>query len=403
MTNNKKMLAITIICISLFQMGMVGLTPVISAISNAFPDASELAAQMATTFLNLILVVVSLLSGVISRIISRRWMAIIGISLLIIVAVCGYFFTLGLWAVYLWSGLLGAGTGLFVPAASSMMIDYLGAEERKTVVGRQTAAVNLGGVVLSMCSGILAAQRWNNAYLVFISAIPVLVMCIKYIPQEQVQMRIPKEKSEAKVQMKIPAVVWSCTFQTMIFAAFYFTFSTNISLLLAEKSYGESSLAGTVTAIFMLGGCICGLLFRRVSGILKSKTAIGAFILLAMSFLVIYFIDGLTSLFLAAFIGGGSLSIIFPFFLVSIADHVDPAISVISTSLIISVGPNLGSFLSPMIITNISLLTGNTTVVFRFFVAAVLSLLVACALLMIDIVKRRKKCLSDVGLERNLL
>lgn len=70
----KKMLVLTMLCISLFQMGMVGLAPVVSAVVDAFPGTSALAAQMATTFLNLVLVGVALLSGTISRHFGRRKM-----------------------------------------------------------------------------------------------------------------------------------------------------------------------------------------------------------------------------------------------------------------------------------------------------------------------------------------
>ena len=77
----KKMLVLTMLCISLFQMGMVGLAPVVSAVVDAFPGTSALAAQMATTFLNLVLVGVALLSGTISRHFGRRKMCAGGMLL----------------------------------------------------------------------------------------------------------------------------------------------------------------------------------------------------------------------------------------------------------------------------------------------------------------------------------
>ena len=131
----KKMLVLTMLCISLFQMGMVGLAPVVSAVVDAFPGTSALAAQMATTFLNLVLVGVALLSGTISRHFGRRKMCAGGMLLFALAGICGAFFTVGLWAVFVWSAFLGAGTGLFVPAVSSMMIDYLDDGERSAVAG----------------------------------------------------------------------------------------------------------------------------------------------------------------------------------------------------------------------------------------------------------------------------
>ena len=75
---------------------------------------------------------------------------------------------------------------------------------------------------------------------------------------------------------------------------------------------------------------------------------------------------------LAAMVGGGSLSLIFPYYVVTIADRVDPAVSVLSASLIVCIGPNFGSFISPMIITNLAGLIGGA-VTDRFLLAGALA------------------------------
>lgn len=378
---NKKPVAATILCISMFQMGMVALAPVIASISTAFPNASQLSAQLAATFLNLVLVIVALFSGAISRAIGRRSMCVAGLGLFVLAAVCGTFLSRSLFAVYLWSAFLGAGTGLFVPCVSSMLLDYFSDEERPRIAGLQTSAVNLGGVALSLLAGILASGRWSRAYLSFLLALPVLCMCLRWLPKEG---RAGGDDRPAP-RARIPAIVWSYAAQTTLFAIIYFAFSTNVSLLLEERSLASSSLSGLATAAFMLGGCAFGFLFNPVMKRLKKRTAIGAFVLLAASYLVIYFFDGLFPLLLGAFVGGGSLSLIFPFFLVRLGGRVDPSVTVLSTSLILSVGPNLGSFLSPVVLTGLAGLTGADSVAFRFLAAALLALLLAAVLLLLSL------------------
>ena len=337
----KKMLVLTMLCISLFQMGMVGLAPVVSAVVDAFPGTSALAAQMATTFLNLVLVGVALLSGTISRHFGRRKMCAGGMLLFALAGICGAFFTVGLWAVFVWSAFLGAGTGLFVPAVSSMMIDYLDDGERSAVAGLQTAFVNLGGMALSFLAGLLAGTVWSNAYLVFLAAVPVLFLCLRFLPRDE---PAPVQVTSRDRPAKLPAAVWLATLQTFLFAVLYFAFSTNISLLLTERGVTDTAMSGTATAVFMLGGCLFGFVFTRLLNLCKERTACLAFVLLAVSYLTIYCLDGSAVLFAAAFVGGGSLSLIFPYFLVTIAGQVNPSASVMASSLIISVGPNLGSF-----------------------------------------------------------
>ena len=86
--------------------------------------------------------------------------------------------------------------------------------------------------------------------------------------------------------------------------------------------------------------------------------------------------------------GGGSLSVIFPFFLVTIAGQVDPTVSVMASSLILSVGPNLGSFVSPMILTNLSRLLFGPGVSGRFLLAAILAVSLAGVLFALGLKKR---------------
>ena len=385
MKQNKKPLIITMLLVSLFQMGMVALSPVVASITTAFPGTSQTVAQLAMTFLCLMLVIFALFSGAIAQRFGRRFMCAAGMLLCAVAGICGTFFTVGLWAVYLWSAFLGAGTGLFVPAVSSMMIDYLEDDERNKVAGIQTAFVNLGGMLLSFFSGILATQRWCNAYLVFLAAAPVLVLSLKCIPAEQNQEKVKAAAGQTK--SRIPAIVWLAALQTFLFAILYFAFSTNVSLLISERALGGTSLSGTATSVFMLGGCLFGFIFNKVMHTCKGATPSVAFLLVAASYLLIYFTDSVGALMVGAFIGGGSLSLIFPYFLIAIAGKVDASVSVISSSLILSVGPNFGSFVSPMILTNISNAVFGPVVAARFLLAAIAAIVMAVLLFLLQLKK----------------
>ena len=369
----KQPLIFTIIAISMFQMGMVALSPVVSSITTAFPGTSSQTAQLAMTFLPLILVVFALLSSPISKRIGRRKMAIIGLTLTVFVGIAAPFLTVSIGIVFLWSGLLGAGAGLFVPVASSLMVDYFDDQERQQVAGWQTAGVNLGGVLLSILAGLLAGLRWNRAYLVYLLAFPAILLCLRYLPRQDV---VQTAQADTKRQ-RIPGIVWTASLQTFVFAVIYFAFTTNISLLLVEKGQTSTTVAGIATAVFMLGGCIFGFVFPRLLNRCKDLTPSAAFVLLALSYLLIYVTDGLVPLMIGAIVGGGSLSIIFPYFVVSVGRKVDASISVLSTSLILSVAPNLGSFVSPVIVNFITGLVGGTTVNARFLVCAVAAVLLA--------------------------
>lgn len=384
MKRGKRALIATMLLVSMFQMGMVALSPVVASITAAFPGTSQTTAQLAMTFLCLVLVVCAAFSGQISRAVGRRAMCAGGMLLTALAGVFGALLTRALWTVFVWSAMLGAGTGLFVPAVSSMMIDYLTDDERGRVAGLQTALVNLGGMLLSFFSGVLAAGRWCNAYLVFVAAAPIFALSLRGIPPEPERTR----GSVRTTRSRIPGAVWLAA-QTFVFAILYFAFSTNISLLIEERAIGGTSLSGTATAVFMLGGCLFGFVFDPVRKRLRGATPACAFLLVAVSYLLIFVTDHVAVLMLAGFLGGGSLSLIFPYFLVTIAGQVDASVSVASSSLILSVGPNLGSFVSPMFLTTLSDAVFGPVVAARFLLAGVAAAGLAVVVLWLNKSKRK--------------
>jgi MFS family permease len=374
---NKKSISITILCVSLLQMGMVVLSPVLSSIAQVFPQVPQVAIQTAATFLNLILVITALFSGKITQLIGRKYTICLGMVLFLLVAFCGQFFTVNIGMVYLWSGLLGLGTGLFVPSASSMILDCFDGQERTTLAGRQTAAVNLGGVMLSLLSGLLARHIWNQAYLSFLLALPILILCLVALPKETSKRKKPVTvTNHTKSKGLLPKSVWLCTLQAVLFGIVYFTFSTNAALLLSQRGWNNTTISGLYSAVFMLGGGIFGFCFDRIYALLKERTAVGAFLLVSFSFLGTGLISSLPVMMVCAFFGGGSLSMVFPYYLLRIGRATTPENSVLATSMIMSVGPNLGSFLSPIIITSLASLIPNAQPSARFLVAAALAVII---------------------------
>ncbi|MCD7770355.1 MAG: hypothetical protein LUH36_09635, partial [Oscillospiraceae bacterium] len=89
MSKDQKKISIVVVAVSMFQMGMVALSPIISALGEAFPNASQLATQMTNTFLCLIMVFFAIFAGSISQRIGRRSMVIISMALLIAASIGG--------------------------------------------------------------------------------------------------------------------------------------------------------------------------------------------------------------------------------------------------------------------------------------------------------------------------
>ncbi len=385
-----KTLSITLLSVSIFQMSMVALAPILAALATAFPSAPQLAVQMAGSFLCLIMVLFALLANAISAAIGRRRMILTAMALMIAAAVGGTVLHSTLLLVYLWTTLVGASVGLFVPAVFSMMMDMYDDEGRTTVTSLQSMMVGVGGVVLSLLTGVLASKHWNNAFLAFLLAIPPLILSLRNIPSEEDILKslpankLPASETATAGYKDVPGFVWLAALQTFLFAILYFVFSTNISLYMAEKAYSSTSLMGAVTSVFMLGTCVSSLLLKAALGRFGRFTPAFATGLLALSYLVLRMTGALPLIFAAAFVGGSTLGFVFPFFVVTVGARVDASLSILASSLIISVAPNFGSFLSPLVITPLTGLFGGQTVGARFLLGAILAVLLAIGMILLS-------------------
>lgn len=235
MSKEQKKISIVVVTVSMFQMGMVALSPIISALGEAFPNASQLATQMTNTFLCLIMVFFAIFAGSISQRIGLRSMMIASMTLLLVASVGGCLMHSALWMVYFWSSLIGASIGLFVPAANSLMMDAYDDDARTRINSIQCMMVGVGGVVLSLLTGVLSSTHWNYAYLAFLLAVVPLAFAVRCMPTEaQLREIVPTEKQAAAAEANkgsyrsVPSYVWIAALYTLLFAIIYFIFSTRL-------------------------------------------------------------------------------------------------------------------------------------------------------------------------------
>jgi MFS family permease len=152
-----------------------------------------------------------------------------------------------------------------------------------------------------------------------------------------------------------------------LFLFLYIVSSSNISTHLYNANVGNSAAAGLITAVTMGGGVFAGLFFNKLSSRFGDYLISFAFIVLFIGFTLLNLGHAsLALIMLGAFITGMSMSMITPQCLFSVSNIVDASNSSAATSLIVSIAPGIGGFLSPLIITNLTTLLGGDSTNFRF-------------------------------------
>lgn len=367
---NKGALKGTVLLMSLTQQGMLAISVVIADITKAFPTVSDQTVQFLMTFPGVFIMLMSLLSAGFTKVISRKKLMVTGMSLCLLSGIGGLLFHDHIAFCFLWAILLGMGVGLWMPLATAVASDYFENEERASLLGTMSAAQNLGAMLMSLIGGILAVSVWSNIYFVYLIAIPGLIFCIVFLPESPVEKSAGKGKSGMKVDSNL--IVYS--FIIFYFSLFYNAGPANFSLILAERNIGNSSTAGILSSLMLLGGVLMGFVFGKLSDKIEEKTIPVGLVLLAVGFFGLGFGNSIIVSMICAVIAGMSISLVLPQVSFQVVKNRKPEEFAMATAIALAMG-NLGAFASPFTTSMAQMITGTDQVSMRMMFCAAGALL----------------------------
>ncbi len=135
-------------------------------------------------------------------------------------------------------------------------------DKRGGILGICMSVMNVGGVFFSTVGGMLAVERWNNAYyLYFIIAVSLALQFI-FLPKGAFQAAPVAEKSEKKSGGKLPVKVWLICCNYFLFFLALYVYGLNISeYIITTYKLGTSVEAGLASSMVTVGGIAAGAFF----------------------------------------------------------------------------------------------------------------------------------------------
>ena len=375
----------TILIIALVQMPVLALTPAIHLIqTNAFPDRSLAEVQTVMGLANL---VAPLTSIFVALLINRgratkKGAVVIGLILLSLTGLFAVFQHTMFWNFIALSVFLGLSMGCFMTNAFGLMFDNFDDKFRQKVAGYQTSAINLGGIIFSLAGGVLATVMWYGGYMMLLLGLPVAILALITVPNY----KSPSARVSGNYTDKSginPRIFYyaGCVFMFMML---YNVCSANISTHIA--SLGNSATSGVLVAVQMGGGVVSGLFFGRMSDRIQDMVMVVACAALFIGYLLIgVFASSLAVITLGVFIAGMSLSLMLPRCVYAVSTLVDTSNSAAATVIITSVAPSAGSFLSPLVLTNLTVVLAGESTVFRYLFVAGIALVLGIVITLITL------------------
>lgn len=366
---NKTGLKITLLIISLSQLGSMAISSVISEILEAFPDVPDQTVQFLMTFPGLFILITSLLSAFLARYISQKKLAVTGLILNTVTAVGGLLFHGNIVILFCWAATLGLGIGMWMPLVNAIASAHFESNERASLLGRISSAQNIGAVFMTVVGGALAVMAWHFVYLVYFIAVPGLICAVIYLPDEKAH-----SENRRGGGLGVDGAV-------ILFSAIQFFFSlpynagpANFSLLLTENGIGSTQAAGILSGLFLFGGIISGWFFGALDKRIHKFTIPLGFLFLAVGFTGLGCTHSFAAYTVFTMIGGMSIPLVLPQSSLGVVENKRPEHFAMASAVLLAFG-NLGAFFSPVTTSFSSVVMGSDSIASRMIFCAALSII----------------------------
>lgn len=386
MTKQKKRLMWTVWIVSLVQMISAATAPAMNVIkTSVFSQYPLSTIQAVLSLAGLVSPFVALFTAELIRrgLVTKKSVVLTGLFMLGATGLVSLFLHTQLWHLGLLSVLTGVASGCYLSTVLSLMMDKFSSNERQTVTGLQSVFVNVGGFLISLIGGVLAAWHWYGGYLILLVGIPIGIMSILTLPKEERTRAGKKTDTDEKSRFDKKIFFYATT--VFIFMLLFSVVNANLAVHLSSSGFKNTALVGGITSIQMAGGIAFGFVFPKLVRIFNDKLIYIAYFMLFISFSMLnLFHTSLALMSISIFLAGASLSLIGPHCVVAVSHCVDAKTSALATSLITGLAPGLGSFLSPVIFTNLTTAIGGDSTNYRYQFVAFTALIMGVAVAVVQ-------------------
>jgi MFS family permease len=316
--------------------------PLVGQISASFPEVSPTLIKQTITLPSLMMIFFGLIAGQLVKVISKKAILAIGISLYTIGGIAGgwsHTFTGHL----VMRALLGAGTGLITPVVTSLIADFYEGKERADMIGYSFSVSHIGGVIMPPLAAWIGIHDWRTAFLLYAIAPFIFLFSMLFIPKLP---RNKKPEAHGKRKKPVPPLVIWLSIMSFLLVVFFFIIITDIPFLIQAKKHIAPYVITFGLSVSTFGSSITGLAFSRVYMKLKKWTIPTGLLVTAAGFLLITFTQSSVLVMLGLLCTGLGVGLLFSLILLLTTDAVGSNDSTAALAVINSAF-SVGMFISP--------------------------------------------------------
>ena len=353
MKKNQGKLTYTILSMSLLTvMAGAAIAPALGIIKEHFASSPQIIVQFIVSIPALFIIITTLLFLQISRHLHTRSIAIIGLTLYVVSGV-GCCFIDNIYTLLLMRAILGISVGLIMPLSTGLLGYYFPPKEQARLMGLSAAMNQMGGVIATLLSGILATIKWNYSFLVYMLGLIALIMVIAWLPNEKLDSRNKRGKNfEPRQLLKFHPSVTGMLLLMMIF----FIFPTNFAIT-ANKMTALNAIQITILMVGLdLIAAIVGFIFGHLMDWFRDSIKYFAGIFFLMGYTCFALAGGSIAMLIIGCLFAGIANGVGVPYLNTIASIKGGNNAVTTVMPLLSASLYSGQFVSPIIVTPLSIM-----------------------------------------------
>lgn len=311
---------IAILAISLtVNLPGLAISPVLGELHKVFHNVTRLEVQLLNVLPNLVTIPFILCSGKICT--QKNQLTVLTVGLCIYTATgIAYFFAKSMLVLILLSCVLGAGCGLVIPLAASLISQNFSGKPRGTVLGFKSGLSNFMVIIATLFVGWVAVKNWHYAFIVYF--VPLLPLCLvpfmrsSYINSQRdlPDAAAGNDKPQKNFHFqgtKAKRMMWGA--MAIYFLVTYATMAISYYLPFTMDSYGfDPSKVGVATSMYYLSATIAGFGLSKVIKATGVWTMQVGMILATIGLLAIGFIHTYACYIIGIFIMGIGYGLVQP-------------------------------------------------------------------------------------------
>lgn len=171
---------------------------------------------------------------------------------------------------------------------------YLDENKRSRMMGWYNASMSLLSCGITLIGGVLAVQGWQTGFHIYWFTVPMLLLCILFLPNIRPADRPSEEtagaeNSGSRTKGGFGARFWLFFISVFIFFIAYCPFFSYISVYIGENNLGGTDFTGLASTLTTVGSFVIGLVFGFLFAKMHRTLNLLFYIMPVLVYLMLYF------------------------------------------------------------------------------------------------------------------